>query len=186
MSTSTGNKSERLIWIDLEMSGLDIEKERIIEIAAIVTDADLNVIAEGPNIIIHQDQSLMDSMGKWCKDHHGASGLTKSVLESKISESDAENKVLDFLKEHTDAGKCPLAGNSIACDKMFLMKYMPNLTKHFHYRLVDVSTIKELCRRWYKQVYDDSPPKSLKHRALDDIKESIKELKYYREKIFVK
>ncbi|KAK6179115.1 hypothetical protein SNE40_011546 [Patella caerulea] len=182
---SDSERSNRLIWIDLEMSGLDIEKEKIIEIATIVTDADLKIIAEGPNLIVNQDKSVMDNMGEWCTKQHGKSGLTQKVLESKISQKEAESQVLEFLKKHTDAGVCPLAGNSIACDKMFLQKYMPELTEHLHYRLVDVSTIKELCRRWYPKVYDESPEKALKHRASDDIKESIKELQYYREKIFV-
>ncbi|XP_076465609.1 putative oligoribonuclease [Babylonia areolata] len=177
-------KEERLVWVDLEMTGLDVEKDRIIEIACIVTSGNLKVIAEGPNIVINQSKELMDSMNDWCQEHHGKSGLTKSVLESQISTSEAEEKVLAFVRQHTDAGCAPLAGNSVHMDKMFLQRYMPSLTSHLHYRIVDVSTVKELCRRWYPTEFNSKPKKELAHRALDDIRESIKELQYYRQAIF--
>ncbi|KAK7116468.1 hypothetical protein V1264_002142 [Littorina saxatilis] len=180
----TDEKQERLIWIDLEMTGLDVETDEIIEIACLVSTGSLDVVVEGPNIVIHQPKEVMDRMEEWCIQHHGQSGLTKAVLESKISTSDAEQKVLSFLQQHTVAGKAPLAGNSVFMDKAFLQKYMPSLVNHMHYRIVDVSTVKELCRSWYPDEFQKGPQKDCNHRALDDIRESIKELQYYRQAIF--
>ncbi|XP_045216162.2 oligoribonuclease, mitochondrial-like isoform X2 [Mercenaria mercenaria] len=166
------------------MSGLDVEKEHILEMACLVTDADLNIIAETEDLVIHQPDSVLDNMGDWCKQHHGESGLTEAVRKSKISLSDAEDRMLQFVQEHTVKRKAPLAGNSIHADRMFLVKYMPRFIDHLHYRLVDVSTIKELSRRWYTREFSNAPKKKLTHRALDDIKESIEELQYYRYNIF--
>lgn len=175
---------KRLIWVDLEMTGLDINRDEIIEIACIVTDSALNIVSEGPNLVINVKDELLDGMDDWCKKHHGDSGLTKSVRQSKISVREAEQRVLEFVQAHTPAGKCPLAGNSVHADKMFINKYMPHLSKHLHYRIVDVSTVKELCRRWYPQAFNNAPRKAEAHRALEDIKESIKEMEYYRKAIF--
>lgn len=174
------DKNLNLIWMDLEMSGLDPEKERIIEIATIVTDKDLNVLVQGPNLVINQSKSLMDAMDPWCVTHHGDSGLTDKVLASNISESQAEQETIEFLKEWVEKGASPLCGNSIAQDRRFLVKYMPELEDFCHYRNLDVSTIKELARRWSPEVYDGFTKKGA-HLALDDIKESIAELQYYRE-----
>uniref|UniRef100_A0A8D2L1N7 RNA-binding protein 7 n=1 Tax=Varanus komodoensis TaxID=61221 RepID=A0A8D2L1N7_VARKO len=148
------------------MTGLDIEKDQIIEMACLITDSDLNILAEGPNLIINQPDELLDSMSEWCKEHHGKSGLTKAVRESTISLRQAEYEFLSFVRQQTPPGLCPLAGNSVHADKKFLDKHMPQFMKHLHYRIIDVSTVKELCR------------------ALDDIRESIKELRFYRNSIF--
>ncbi|KAI8367598.1 ribonuclease H-like domain-containing protein [Radiomyces spectabilis] len=173
-----------LVWIDCEMTGLDIEKDHLIEIAVLITDGDLNIQAEGPELIIHQSKETMDAMNDWCKEHHGASGLTDAVLKSTVTVEDAEKQVLAFLKEHIPASQAPLAGNSVHADKRFLEKEMPDLVRYLHYRIVDVSTIKELTKRWYPDVASGLVKKGA-HRALDDIKESIDELKYYRQHVFV-
>lgn len=180
------NISARIVWVDLEMSGLDIDKEHILEMACLVTDDQLNVIAEGPELIIHQEDSVLDNMGEWCKNQHGNSGLTEAVRKSNISLENAEQQMLDFVTKHTVEKQAPLAGNSIHVDRQFLEKYMKKFMNHLHYRIIDVSTVKELCRRWYPEDLGNAPKKKTSHRALDDIKESIEELKYYRSTIFKK
>jgi len=174
------NKKTNLIWIDLEMTGLVPEKDVIIEIATVVTDADLNVLAEGPSLAIHQDNKHLDSMDEWNTHQHNKSGLVQRVKESKISLNEAENNTLDFLIKHVDAGASPMCGNSICQDRRFLYIYMPKLEKFFHYRHIDVSTIKELAVRWKHDVVSTSLKQS-KHLALSDIYDSINELKHYRE-----
>lgn len=183
-SVSSSAMSQRMVWVDLEMTGLDIEKDQIIEMACIITDSDLNILAEGPNLIIKQPDELLDSMSDWCKEHHGKSGLTDAVRNSKISLEQAEYEFLSFVRQHTPPGQCPLAGNSVHADKRFLDKYMPQFMYHLHYRIIDVSTIKELCRRWFPEEYKKAPQKRASHRALDDIQESIKELQFYRANVF--
>ncbi|XP_072885893.1 oligoribonuclease, mitochondrial-like isoform X2 [Hemitrygon akajei] len=167
-----------------KMTGLDIEKDKIIEMACIITDAELNILAEGPHLIVNQPNELLDGMSEWCVQHHGKSGLTQAVRDSKISLQQAEYEFLSFVRQHTPPGLCPLAGNSVHADKKFLDKYMPQFMRHLHYRIIDVSTIKELCRRWYPDKYEDAPKKKASHRALDDIHESIKELQFYRKHVF--
>jgi len=168
---------ERLVWIDLEMTGLDPDENRIIEIATIVTDGQLNIIAEGPNLVIFQPEEELDKMNEWNVSHHTANGLIEMVRESKIDLLSAESQTLEFLKEHCVDGKSPLCGNTIGQDRRFLRKYMPTLHSYFHYRSVDVTTVKILMDLWY-----DFPPyhKNDGHRALDDIRMSIKELRHYR------
>lgn len=175
--------SDRLVWIDLEMTGLDPDKERIIEIATIVTDADLNTIAEGPVLAVHQPDSLLEAMDEWCTRTHGESGLTQRVRESRVSEADAERETIAFLQAHLEPGQSPLCGNSIGQDRRFLVRYMPGLEAFFHYRNLDVSTIKELARRWRPDVLDGVKKKG-SHLALDDIRDSIEELRHYRETFF--
>ncbi len=172
-----------LVWIDLEMTGLDPEKERIIEIATIVTDSDLNTIEEGPVIAVHQSDKLLGDMDEWCTRTHGESGLTKRVKASKFSEIDAEQKTLEFLQRYLEPCQSPLCGNSIGQDRRFLVKYMPELEAFFHYRNLDVSTIKELARRWRPDVLEGVEKKG-SHLALDDIRDSINELRHYREQFF--
>ncbi|GAA6232539.1 oligoribonuclease, mitochondrial [Lates japonicus] len=184
ISMSSSAMSQRMVWVDLEMTGLDIEKDQIIEMACIITDSDLNVLAEGPNLIINQPDELLDGMSEWCKEHHGKSGLTQAVRDSKITLEQAEYEFLSFVRQHTPPGQCPLAGNSVHADKRFLDKHMQQFMYHLHYRIIDVSTIKELCRRWFPEEYKMVPHKTASHRALDDIRESIKELQYYRANIF--
>lgn len=179
MSVSADN----LIWIDLEMTGLNPDKDRIIEIATIVTDNQLNVIAEGPNLVIRQDEQLLLGMDEWCTKQHGQSGLTQRVMESKLNDRDAERQTLSFLKHFVKPRTSPMCGNTICQDRRFLYRYMPELEAFFHYRHLDVSTVKELAKRWMPKVYDGIE-KDSKHLALDDIKESIEELKYYREHFF--
>lgn len=174
------NTDQRLIWIDLEMTGLDPEVDVVIEIATIVTDAELNVIAEGPVIAIQQSAETMAKMNEWCIKQHGSSGLTQRVLESTISCAEAERLTLAFLQQHVPAGVSPICGNSVGQDRRFLVRYMPQLEAFFHYRTIDVSTLKELARRWRPALLDGLQ-KQGSHLALDDIRDSIAELKYYRE-----
>jgi oligoribonuclease len=178
------SNANNLIWIDLEMTGLDPEKERIIEMATIVTDSQLNVVAEGPVLAIHQSDELLNAMDKWNTKQHNSSGLVKRVKESTITEAEAEAEMLAFLKQHVPAGKSPMCGNSVYQDRRFLYRYMPELERYFHYRLLDVSTLKELALRWAPRVYSGLQKES-KHLALSDIRDSIDELKYYRQHFFV-
>jgi oligoribonuclease len=170
----------RLVWLDMEMTGLDPEKERIIEVAVVVTEPDLTVVAEGPVLAIHQPDSLLDAMDSWNKSTHGKSGLIDKVKASTVSESQAEDILLAFLSQHVPAGKSPLCGNTISQDRRFMFRYMPRLEQFFHYRSLDVSTLKELARRWRPDVYKAFEKKS-RHEALADIYDSIDELKHYRE-----
>lgn len=174
---------ENLIWIDLEMTGLDPDTNTIIEIATIVTDKYLNVLAEGPNLAIHQPQEVMDAMDEWCTTHHGQSGLTKRVLETDMTLAQAEVETIKFLEKYVPKGISPICGNSVGQDRRFLYQYMPALEVYFHYRYVDVSTIKELAKRWQPDVLGGFK-KAGSHLAMDDIKESIAELAYYREHFF--
>lgn len=176
-------QDQRLIWVDLEMTGLIPEKDRIIEMAVIVTDADLNLIAESPVICVHQSDELLDGMDEWCTRQHGQSGLTDRVKASEITESQAEQMMLEFLKQHVEKGVSPMCGNSIGQDRRFLYAYMPELEAYFHYRNLDVSTIKELARRWKPDLLKGVKKKG-SHLALDDIRDSIEELRYYREHFF--
>ncbi|WP_094751455.1 oligoribonuclease [Psychromonas sp. CD1] len=174
---------KNLIWIDLEMTGLNPETDLIIEIATIVTDSELNILAEGPACVIHASQEHMDAMDNWCTQHHGASGLTQRVLDSGINCAQAEQATLDFLKEWTEAGISPLCGNSIGQDRRFLVRYMPELEAYFHYRNIDVSSIKELGFRWAPEMVK-AHKKSGEHLALADIRESISELQHYKKCFF--
>jgi oligoribonuclease len=171
-----------LVWIDLEMSGLDPDRCQILEIAVLITDGNLEVIAEGPDLVIHQPDEVLTAMDEWCTRQHGASGLTAAVQASQVSLAEAEAQVLELVRRHCPAGKSPLCGNSIGHDRRFLIRYMPALAGHLSYRNIDVSSVKELVRRWYPDL--GAPAKSETHRALDDIRESIAELRFYREHVF--
>nr|XP_058940757.1 oligoribonuclease, mitochondrial-like [Pocillopora verrucosa] len=184
IASSLTMENQRLVWVDLEMTGLDIDECHIIEMACLITDENLNIVAEAPDLVIHQPNSVLEAMDEWCVKHHGESGLTAAVKASKTSLSEAQQIFLEFIKKHTPAKQCALAGNSVHWDKKFLDKYMPKFMNHLHYRIVDVSTVKELCRRWYPEIYQQVPKKKQTHRALDDIKESIIELQFYKQKIF--
>ncbi|MEM5537422.1 oligoribonuclease [Neptuniibacter pectenicola] len=174
--TNKGN----LVWIDLEMTGLEPKTDVIIEIATIVTDSDLNILAEGPMLAIHQSDALLDGMDEWCTNQHGKSGLTQRVKESTVTEAQAERDTIAFLQQYVAAGESPMCGNSIGQDRRFLDKYMPELETFFHYRNLDVSSLKELAKRWKPEVAAGVVKKG-SHLALDDIRDSIEELKYYRE-----
>jgi oligoribonuclease len=176
----------RLVWIDCEMTGLDLRRDALIEVAAIVTDPDLTPLDEGVAVIIHTDDDVLDEMLPIVRDMHEASGLTDAVRRSTTTLGAAEKTILDYVKSHvSDPKTAPLCGNSIATDRAFLARDMPSLDEHLHYRMVDVSSIKELAKRWYPRVYQSQPEKGLAHRALDDIRESIVELAYYRRTLFV-
>jgi oligoribonuclease len=174
------NRKTNLIWIDLEMTGLIPETDVIIEIATVITDANLNVIDEGPSLAIHQSKELIDRMDEWNTKQHNSSGLVNRVMESKITVTEAESQTLEFLSKHVDSGVSPMCGNSICQDRRFLSNYMPNLENFFHYRHIDVSTLKELAVRWKPDIISSSF-KNSRHLALSDIYDSIDELKYYRE-----
>lgn len=175
---------QNLIWIDLEMTGLFPETDSIIEIATVVTDKDLNVLAEGPVLAIRQSKEKMDAMDAWNQKHHGQSGLIERVLSSTCSESDAEKATIDFLKQWVPKGASPMCGNSICQDRRFMANYMPTLEAFFHYRNLDVSTLKELASRWAPDIMKGFKKKAA-HQAMDDVVESIAELEYYR-KTFLK
>ncbi|GAA5524333.1 oligoribonuclease [Microbulbifer aestuariivivens] len=172
-----------LIWIDLEMTGLDPEKERIIEIATIITDSKLNILAEGPAMAVHQSDALLAAMDDWNTEQHGSSGLVQRVRESSVTERQAERETLDFLRQWVPEGASPMCGNSIGQDRRFLVKYMPQLEAYFHYRNLDVSSVKELARRWRPDVLK-GVKKHSSHLAMDDIRDSIAELEHYREYFF--
>ena len=174
---------DRLIWLDLEMTGLDPELQVILEIGSIVTDSQLNVIAKGPVIAIHHPEHVLGAMEPWSLEHHGKSGLTDRCRNSEINLHNAEQKTLEFLKAHCAPRSSPLCGNSIGQDRRFLYKYMPTLSEFFHYRNIDVSTIKEVVKRWYPAAMQ-APEKRKTHHVLDDIHESIDELRHYRKTVF--
>ena len=177
---------DRLVWADCEMTGLDLRRDALIEIAVLVTDSELRILDEGVDIVITAPDELLDGMQPVVREMHANSGLTDAVRASTTTVAEAEQQVLDYLRKHVpEARTVPLCGNSIATDRAFLARDMPELDAFLHYRMVDVSSIKELCRRWYPRVYFSQPQKGLSHRALADVKESIRELRYYRSTVFV-
>ncbi len=186
MSAASNNtNNENLIWLDMEMSGLLPDSDRILELAAVVTDAELNVLGESSVLVIHQSDAVLDGMDAWNKGTHARSGLIEKVKASTLDEAAATEQMIAFLKQHVPAGKSPMCGNSICQDRRFMARYMPDLESYFHYRNLDVSVFKELARRWKPAIYSGFK-KASKHQALADIYESIDELKYYREHFIVK
>lgn len=176
-------QNQYLIWMDLEMTGLDPLSDRILEIALVVTDIDLNIIEDGIEYVIHQNDDILEEMNDWCKEHHGQSGLVDKVKSSKLTIAQAEEEIIVYLQRFIKEGDAPLCGNSIHQDRSFLAAYMPRMNNYFHYRNVDVSSLKELSYRWYPHL--PKFKKENKHTALEDVYESIDELKYYREKLFI-
>ena len=175
-----------LVWLDMEMTGLDPQRERIIEVATILTDGQLNEIATGPELVIHQPDEILAAMDEWNKSHHGSSGLIERVKASTVTEAEAEEQTIAFINAHVPSKERPvLAGNSIHQDRRFIRRYMPAMEKRLHYRMVDVSTIKELARRWFPALIAKQKAKKETHRALDDIRESIEELRFYKAHVFV-
>jgi oligoribonuclease len=178
--------TDRLVWIDCEMTGLDLGRDALIEIAVLVTNGDLTVLGEGVDVVIHADEIALAGMPDVVREMHERSGLTDAVRASPVTVAEAEKLALDYIRQHVpDPRTAPLAGNSIATDRAFLARDMPALDGYLHYRMVDVSSVKELCRRWYPRVFYAKPDKGLAHRALADIMESIRELEYYRRTLFV-
>ncbi|MET8277392.1 oligoribonuclease [Micromonospora sp. NPDC005174] len=178
--------ADLLVWIDCEMTGLDLGSDKLIEVAALVTDPDLNVLGDGVDVVIHADEAALEAMPEIVQTMHAKSGLTEEVRRSVVTLTEAEDLVLEYVSTFVkDPRTAPLCGNSIATDRGFIARDMPRLDVHLHYRMIDVSSIKELCRRWYPRVYFGQPQKGLAHRALADIRESIRELEYYRRTIFV-
>ena len=174
------------MWIDCEMTGLDLRRDALIEVAVLVTDAELNLLDDGLDVIIHVADDVLDTMVPFVRDMHASSGLTEQVRASTTTLGEAETMVLDYIKKHVpEANAAPLCGNSIATDRGFLARDMPALDEHLHYRMIDVSSIKELAKRWYPRVYQSQPAKGLAHRALADILESVQELQFYRQTLFV-
>ena len=186
----------KLVWVDCEMTGLGVPggvgSDRLLEIAVIVTDSDLSNMHKGPNLIIHQSPEVLANMNDWCKNmfgyspngQHAAGKLAADVAKSTVTEAEAERQVIEFVAKHVEPGKGLLSGNTVHADKRFLEAYMPNFVKYLHYRILDVSTVKEICSRWYPEDFAKAPPKANKHRALDDIEASIAELKFYQQSIF--
>lgn len=176
--------AKRIVWVDLEMTGLNVEEDHILEIACLITDHNLNVIAKGPDLVIKHSDDILANMHPWCVAQHGESGLTEASRKSNISLKEAENEVLKFVKCYVPEKKCPVGGNSLYMDRLFMRKYMPTLNEYMHYRNIDVSTIKELGKRWFQKEFANIPRKQFTHRSMDDILESIAELKYYKENMF--
>jgi oligoribonuclease len=175
--------AQNLVWIDMEMTGLHPEVDVVLEIATIVTDANLNILAEGPVLAIHQSDEVLNDMSQWCIDTHGKTGLTDRCKKSTVNEQCAVEQTILFLQKYVAKGVSPLCGNTIGQDRRFMVKYMPELEEYFHYRNIDVSTIKELVKRWKPELLDGFHKKGV-HLALDDIRESIAEMAYYREHVF--
>jgi len=180
----TINKKQNLIWLDLEMTGLQVETDHILEIALIITDNDLNLLHEGPSLVIHQSDVILEHMDPWCIEQHAKSGLTKAVCASTITVAQAEIQVLDIIKQFCNKNAGVLAGNTVWQDRIFLARYMPTITDYLHYRLIDVSAIKELVNRWYPNDPHVKYQKQNTHRALEDIRESIAELAHYKQYFF--
>ncbi|WP_228802975.1 oligoribonuclease [Nocardia farcinica] len=175
-----------VVWMDCEMTGLRLDSDKLIEVSALVTDSDLNILGDGVDIVIHADDAALAAMPPVVAEMHARSGLTDEVCRSTVTVAEAEQQVLDYIRQYVPTPRTvPLAGNSIATDRAFIARDMPALDAHLHYRMIDVSSIKELCRRWYPRIYFGQPEKGLTHRALADIKESIRELEYYRRTAFV-
>ena len=184
MSEALAAKDDRIVWIDLEMTGLDPDRHVIVEVAALVTDAELNILDEGIDLVIHASDDELAEMDDFVTNMHDSSGLTEQIKASTVTLEEAEEAVLEFVEKHCADIRPPLAGNSIATDRTFIRAYMPRLDERLHYRMIDVSTIKELTRRWFPKAYYNQPDKGLAHRALADIVESIRELDYYRRAVF--
>jgi len=185
MSEALAEKDDRIVWVDLEMTGLDPDRHVIVEVAALVTDAELNILDDGIDLVVHATDAELAEMDDFVTEMHGSSGLTEQIKASSVSIDEAEEAVLGLVEKHCGDHRPPLAGNSIATDRSFIRAQMPRLDAALHYRMIDVSTIKELTRRWFPKAYYNQPEKGMAHRALADIVESIRELDYYRRSVFV-
>ncbi|XP_071446357.1 probable oligoribonuclease [Hetaerina americana] len=184
LGMAANSTNMKLVWIDMEMTGLKVEQDKVLEVACLLTDGNLREIIQGPHVIIRQAEETLASMGPWCIEHHTKSGLVEECKRSQITESDAETMLMEFLTKHIPPKEGLLSGNTVHMDKMFLEKYFPKVHDYLHYRIVDVSSIKELARWWFPDEYSNIPEKTFTHRALEDIKQSIEELRYYKKSIF--
>ena len=185
MSEALAEKDDRIVWVDLEMTGLDPDRHVIVEVAALVTDAELNILDDGIDLVVHATDAELAEMDDFVTEMHGSSGLTEQIKDSTVTIEEAEEAVLGLVEKHCGEHRPPLAGNSIATDRSFIRAQMPRLDAALHYRMIDVSTVKELTRRWFPKAYYNQPDKGMAHRALADIVESIRELDYYRRSVFV-
>ena len=185
MSEALAEKDDRIVWVDLEMTGLDPDRHVIVEVAALVTDAELNILDDGIDLVVHATDAELAEMDDFVTEMHGSSGLTEQIKDSTVTIEEAEEAVLGLVEKHCGEHRPPLAGNSIATDRSFIRAQMPRLDAALHYRMIDVSTVKELTRRWFPKAYYNQPDKGMAHRALADIVESIRELDYYRRAVFV-
>ncbi|WP_273415268.1 oligoribonuclease [Corynebacterium appendicis] len=185
MSEALAQKDDRIVWVDLEMTGLDPDRHVIVEVAALVTDAELNILDDGIDLVVHATDAELAEMDDFVTEMHGSSGLTEQIKASTVTIEEAEEAVLGLVEKHCGEHRPPLAGNSIATDRSFIRAQMPRLDATLHYRMIDVSTVKELTRRWFPKAYYNQPDKGMAHRALADIVESIRELDYYRRSVFV-
>ncbi|MGV0431412.1 oligoribonuclease [Corynebacterium sp. 20_84] len=185
MSEALAEKDDRIVWVDLEMTGLDPDRHVIVEVATLVTDAELNILDDGIDLVVHATDAELAEMDDFVTEMHGSSGLTEQIKASTVTIEEAEEAVLGLVEKHCGEHRPPLAGNSIATDRMFIRAQMPRLDAALHYRMIDVSTVKELTRRWFPKAYYNQPDKGMAHRALADIVESIRELDYYRRSVFV-
>ena len=185
MSEALAEKDDRIVWVDLEMTGLDPDRHVIVEVAALVTDAELNILDDGIDLVVHATDAELAEMDDFVTEMHGSSGLTEQIKASTVTIEEAEEAVLGLVEKHCGEHRPPLAGNSIATDRSFIRAQMPRLDAALHYRMIDVSTVKELTRRWFPKAYYNQPDKGMAHRALADIVESIRELDYYRRAVFV-
>jgi oligoribonuclease len=184
VAEAPANADDRLVWIDLEMTGLDVERHRIVELAVLVTDANLEVLADGLDLVVHQPEEVLAGMDDFVRKMHTRSGLLTEIERSTLTLDEAGKRAVEYITRFVpEAGAAPMCGNSIGVDRRFLDRYLPDLDRYLHYRSIDVSSIKELCRRWYPAVYQKRPGKAESHRALDDIRESVAELRYYRDTI---
>ncbi|XP_062711784.1 oligoribonuclease, mitochondrial-like [Aedes albopictus] len=184
MSAAVVPSADNIVWIDLEMTGLDVNRDRILEIGCIITDKDLNILARGPGIAIHESEEVLAGMNDWCQSNHAKTGLIQAVRDSKIGLAQAEQLVLDVVKKYCPEKACPLAGCTVHMDRMFLWRYMPRLLEYLHFRTVDITTVKELCKRWNIKVFRACPRNKDAHRALDDVEESIQHMRYFKQKMF--
>ncbi|KAL6261198.1 probable oligoribonuclease [Pogonomyrmex barbatus] len=180
-----GRNENHIVWLDMEMTGLDVEKCHILEVACFITDEQLELASDYLNIVVHQPDEILENMSDWCKLYHKKNGLIHDCQQSKVTLEEAQEKTLSFLKNHVPKGTCPLAGNSIYMDRIFLKKYMPLVDDYLHYKIIDISTIKNLAMRWQPSISKTAPKKLRYHRASYDIKESLYELRYYRKHLFV-
>ncbi|XP_014204095.1 uncharacterized protein LOC106636263 isoform X2 [Copidosoma floridanum] len=183
--SDAATKQKRIVWVDMEMTGLDPETHKILEVACFITDENLKIISEEFHKVLHQPESELQKMDQWCQKVHTKSGLVKKVEESKITEKQVDEELLFFMMKYIPKGKCPMAGNSVYMDRLFLRKFMPSANDYMHYRIIDVSSIKEVVKRWKPEVYEQAPKKLGSHEAVEDIKLSIAELDYYRAHIFM-